>query len=352
MTGTNGAEWNAGINQTPNPHPLQSWEWGQFKSRWGWQPYYKNFANGQATALILQRKTPYLPFSILYVPKGPGADYSNPTIRAQLLADLAQYARSRRAIFIKIDPDLPLSTGLEPETPHPVGQQFVAELQSAGWQLSADQVQFRNSSMLDLSKDESALLGAMKQKTRYNIRLAGRRDVTVRSATPADFPTLLAIYLETAERDGFTPRPSDYYLDAWQSFYSAGIGHALFAQYHPPNASPITLSAIYLLKQGNRVIYWQGASTQQERQRMPNYLLQWEAIRWAKAQGCTIYDFWGVPDQFDESDRLWGVWRFKKGFNGTVTKHIGAWDYPARPFWYWVYSTVMPRYFAWLKRDE
>jgi lipid II:glycine glycyltransferase (peptidoglycan interpeptide bridge formation enzyme) len=93
-----------------------------------------------------------------------------------------------------------------------------------------------------------------------------------------------------------------------------------------------------------------GASTDLERQRMPNYLLQWEAIRWAQAQGCTVYDFWGAPDEFVEDDPLWGVWRFKSGFNGQVVRHIGAWDFPARPFWYWIYTAVIPKYIAFLRR--
>jgi lipid II:glycine glycyltransferase (peptidoglycan interpeptide bridge formation enzyme) len=92
-----------------------------------------------------------------------------------------------------------------------------------------------------------------------------------------------------------------------------------------------------------------GASNEQERQRMPGYLLQWGAIRWAKAQGCRVYDFWGAPDEFIESDRLWGVWRFKEGFNGEVARFIGAWDYVTRPFWYWVYTAAIPRYLNFLR---
>jgi lipid II:glycine glycyltransferase (peptidoglycan interpeptide bridge formation enzyme) len=82
---------------------------------------------------------------------------------------------------------------------------------------------------------------------------------------------------------------------------------------------------------------------------MPTYLLQWEAIRQAKAEGCRVYDFWGAPDDFVESDRLWGVWRFKEGFNGQVVRFIGAWDYVARPFWYWVYTAIIPRYLDFLR---
>jgi lipid II:glycine glycyltransferase (peptidoglycan interpeptide bridge formation enzyme) len=77
---------------------------------------------------------------------------------------------------------------------------------------------------------------------------------------------------------------------------------------------------------------------------MPNYLLQWEAIRWAQAQGADIYDFWGAPDEFVEGDRMWGVWRFKDGFNGQVVRHVGAWDFVVRPLLYWFYTAALPKY--------
>jgi lipid II:glycine glycyltransferase (peptidoglycan interpeptide bridge formation enzyme) len=122
------------------------------------------------------------------------------------------------------------------------------------------------------------------------------------------------------------------------------MGQALIAEYQ---GQP--LGAVFLVKYGSKAIYMYGASTDQERNRMPNYLLQWEAIRWAKTAGCTVYDFWGAPNEFEEADQLWGVWRFKAGFNGEVVKHIGAWDYPARPFWYWMYTAVMPKYSEFLR---
>ena len=87
---------------------------------------------------------------------------------------------------------------------------------------------------------------------------------------------------------------------------------------------------------------------------MPNHLLQWEAIRWAKAAGYKVYDFWGAPDDFVESDPLWGVWRFKAGFNGQVIKHIGAWDFPAQRLLYWLYTVLIPKYLDFLRsrRDQ
>ncbi|MFZ0545214.1 MAG: peptidoglycan bridge formation glycyltransferase FemA/FemB family protein [Candidatus Promineifilaceae bacterium] len=346
--------WHDAIMTLPNPHPLQSWQWGQFKSRWGWSAIPLLLDLGQqpgqkpplAAAMVLKRKVPQLPFSILYVPKGPLLNYNDPALRRVVLAQLEQLARREKAIFVKIDPDVVFSWGLdEDERRSPIGRKFIEELQHRGWRFSDDQIQFRNTVELDLERPSDDLLAAMKSKTRYNIRLAGRKDVVIRRGTPADFPTIASMYMETADRDDFTVRPTEYYLDAWQNFYDAGMAQPLLAEYE---GTP--LGAVIIVRSGPRAIYMYGASTENERQRMPNYLLQWEAIRWAQEQGCTIYDFWGAPDEFVEDDPLWGVWRFKSGFQGQVVRHIGAWDYPARPFWYWVYTVVIPKYITLLRR--
>jgi lipid II:glycine glycyltransferase (peptidoglycan interpeptide bridge formation enzyme) len=294
--------------------------------------------------MLLKRQLPRTPFSVLYVPKGPILDYNNGPLRRVALAQLEQIARRERAIFVKIDPDVVRSWGLEEERRSSIGAKFVTELKERGWRFSDDQIQYRNTVELDLRRSEEELLAAMKGKTRYNIRLAGRKEVVVRQGTAADFERIAAMYMTTAARDGFAVRPVDYYLDAWRTLYEAGLAQPLLAEFQ---GQP--LAAVIIVRFGRRAIYMYGASTDNERRRMPNYLLQWEAIRWAKAQGCEIYDFWGAPDDFVESDPLWGVWRFKVGFKGQVVRHIGAWDYPNRPFWYWVYTTLMPRYLNFLR---
>ena len=336
----------------PNHHPLQSWQWGAFKSRWGWSAtplalHVHDDPGRQpplASALVLKRRIPHTSISILYVPKGPTLDYNDAALRRVVLAQLEQIARKEKAAFVKIDPDVVYSWGLEEQRRSPVGAKFIEELKARNWRFSDDQIQFRNTVELNLGRSEEELLAAMKQKTRYNIRLAKRKGVTVRPGTQADFEIIAKMYQETAARDSFAVRPVDYYLDAWQSFFQAGMAQPLIAEYE---GQP--LAAVIVVRFGRKAVYMYGASTNQERKRMPNYLLQWEAICWAKAQGCEVYDFWGAPDEFVESDSLWGVWRFKAGFNGQVVRHIGAWDYPARPFWYWTYTNVIPKYLNFLR---
>jgi peptidoglycan pentaglycine glycine transferase (the first glycine) len=342
------AAWNDILHSLPVAHPLQSWVWGQFKSRWGWsmQPLALPRQGGghAAAALVLRRRLSRLPFSFLYLPKGPLFDYEDAALREDVLDGLQELARRQGATFVKIDPDVVRSRGLENEQPDAVGKAWVDSLRARGWRFSNDQVQFRNTVLLDLQQDEETLLAAMKPKTRYNIRLAARKDIVVRPAGPEAFPTIAAMYATTAERNEFGIRPPAYYLDAWQSLVAAGMAQPFLAEYQ---GRP--LAAVIVVKYGDIALYMYGASTGEERNRMPAYLLQSESIRWARAQGCRVYDFWGAPDEFEETDPLWGVWRFKSGFEGEVVRHIGAWDYPARPVLYWLFNVALPRYRAWLR---
>ncbi len=346
------AAWDKTLACLPNPHPLQSWQWGNFKSRWDWSTIplalhiHHDIENSPplAAAMILKRKIPRSSISILYVPKGPILNYNDPALRRVVLAQLEQFSRRQRAAFIKIDPDVARGWGIEEERPSPIGSKVLSELQGRGWRFSNDQVQFRNTVELNLQRSEDELLASMKQKTRYNIRLAARKGIKIRLGGPDDFDLIARLYAETASRDGFAVRPVAYYLDAWNTLYKGAMAQPFIAEYE---GRP--LAAVIIVSYGNRAIYMYGASNNQERKRMPNHLLQWEAIRWAKAQGSEIYDFWGAPDNFIESDSLWGVWRFKKGFNGQVVRHIGAWDFPTRPFWYWTLLTLIPKYLNFLR---
>lgn len=347
---TSRAAWQTALARLPITHALQSWTWGTFKSRWGWSvhPQLLTIAEGSweplAAALVLKRSIPWTPFCMLYVPKGPLLDYGDAALREQVLAQLEKLARRHRALFIKIDPDVVLAWGLDGERPSPTGRRFVEQLKKRGWRISAEQIQFKNSVQLDLTQSEEELLAAMKQKTRYNIRLASRKGIEIRHGSATDFDAIARMYRETAARDGFAIRPLAYYLDIWHAFYDDGMAHPLVAEFGG-NA----VAAVILITFGDTATYMYGASTSAERNRMPTYLLQWEAIRWAKAEGYKTYDFWGAPDAFDESDRMWGVWRFKAGFNGEVVRHIGAWDFAVRPLLYWFYSIALPKYVNYLK---
>ncbi len=339
-------KWHAIQTRLPHPHPLQSWTWGAFKARWGWTMHptaWEYDGNMLAAALVLKRNLPRTPYSLLYIPKGPNFDYADADLRSAILTQLEALAQTHRALAVTIDPDVVQAWGVTPQ-PDATGGAFVADLMQRGWRYSQQQVQFRNTCTLDLSADEDVLLAAFKSKTRYNIRLAARKGIIIRRGDSADFPIIAQMYTETAGRNDFAVRPPAYYLDLWQALFDDGMACPLIAEFEG-----IPVSAVIIVTYGKLALYMYGASTEQERQRMPNHLLQWEAIRWAKANGCTTYDFWGAPDEFEESDRMWGVWRFKSGFEPVVRRHIGAWDYPVRPIMYRLYNETVPRYLDFLR---
>ena len=153
-----------------------------------------------AAAHVLRRDLPRTPYCVLYVPKGPALDYADAPLRRHVLAQLEQLARRERAVFIKIDPEVVRSWGLENERVSPLGAAVMRDLAARGWRPSVEQIQFRNTVELPLESTEEQLLAAMKQKTRYNIRLAERKGVSVRPGTTADLPTIAAMYQETGAR--------------------------------------------------------------------------------------------------------------------------------------------------------
>jgi lipid II:glycine glycyltransferase (peptidoglycan interpeptide bridge formation enzyme) len=341
--------WNLMLRNLPCAHVLQTWEWGEFKqSTTGWTPMrfvYKSGDDVVAAASTLTRRVG--PLSIVYVPKGPVLDYTNIKLRDAVLDHLQQFARQQRAIWLKIDPDVIAAAGVpgEPEdTPHATGKQVVDHLRERGWHFSQDQVQFRNTITLDLTQSEEDLLMSMSQNTRRKVRTATKKGVTVRTATQDDLPTLYDLYRLTGQRDNFLIRPPQYYEKAWRDFMQADLAHALLAE-----ADGQALAHVILFHYGKKCWYFYGASSNEQREKMPNYLLQWEAIRWAKAQGYLVYDMWGAPDVFEETDSMWGVYQFKRGFRGTVTRHIGAWDYTPFPPLYRLYTQLWPRVLTYLR---
>ncbi|GAB4521614.1 MAG: peptidoglycan bridge formation glycyltransferase FemA/FemB family protein [Anaerolineae bacterium] len=340
---TDPAQWNTPLRALPYAHVLQTWEWGDFKRETtGWQPTRLQFQqNGQIVAMasILTRRVG--PASVMYVPKGPVLDYSNLELVRYVLGYLRNYAKKRGAIWLKIDPDVVAATGVpgeDDDTPHATGEAITPLLKAGGWRCSNDQVQFRNTILIDLTKSEDDLLAEMSQNTRRKVRTAEKKGVTLRAATLNDLDTLYALYRITGERDAFLIRPPGYYEKAWRDFMQAGLAHALLAEFE---GEPI--AHVILFHFGQKCWYFYGASANDHREKMPTYALQWEAMRWAKAQGYTLYDMWGAPDDFNEADTMWGVYQFKRGFRGTVTRHIGAWDAAPNTLLYNMYTELWPR---------
>jgi lipid II:glycine glycyltransferase (peptidoglycan interpeptide bridge formation enzyme) len=306
------------------PHILQTPAWGELKSAFGWDA--ARVQVGTLWVQILFRKLP-LGYTIAYIPKPARRLFGKNTALGE---EVDRVCKARKAIFLKVEPD-------EWEAEDQLDYQL------SGWRIG-DPIQPRRTILVDLRDSEEAILARMKQKTRYNIRLAGRKGVTVRAWDDVDaFYEMMQV---TGGRDGFGVHSREYYREAYRLFVPRGAAELLVAEYE---GKP--LSAVMVFISGNRAWYLYGASNNEERNRMPTYLVQWEAMRWAKNHGADLYDLYGVPDKDEEhlekhftgtqnKEGLWGVYRFKRGFGGEVKRAVETLDRVYKPFLYAAYRTV------------
>lgn len=326
--------WDAFVASDPAGNFLQTVAWGEFKSKWGWwarRVALRREGIMAAGAQVLFRRLP-LGRSVAYIPRGPLLTDDDPALLSTLLAEVHRLCRSQGALLLTVEPAWTL--------PAP----GVARLRALGFRPAAATVQPAATILLDLRPDEEAILAQMHAKWRYNIRLAARREVTVRVGSEADLATFARLTALTGQRDDFATRPHQYYEDVWRTF---GPTIRLFiAEY-----AGQPLGAIMVVRVGKMATYLYGASSNEERNRMPNHALQWAAIQWARTEGCHTYDFWGIPAEVPESGEvetlgeggLWGVFRFKQGFGGQIVKYPGALDYPYSRLGYFAYQQYQAR---------
>ncbi|MDR3145018.1 MAG: peptidoglycan bridge formation glycyltransferase FemA/FemB family protein, partial [Treponema sp.] len=312
---------------------LQSGFWGGFKARFGWEAwgFQAEWAGGESLPLLVMRRhlVPGLYFA--YVPWGPElpGNFSAPPgggtdagMRGEALAELARALKPflpGNTAFIRFDP--PWYREGPGVPPPPLGKPF--------YRAGAD-VQPPDTVLIDLAKPEAALLGEMKPKWRYNIRLAERKGVRVRRADGEGLPVFYALFRETGRRDGIAIHSLEYYRTLFSHCrdYSGG-GQEIRLYLADHEGEP--LAAIITLFRGPDAVYLYGASSGRKRNLMAPYLLQWRAMGDARAAGCLRYDLFGIPPGEDPLHPMAGLYRFKTGFGGRIIHRPGSWDYPCRP---------------------
>jgi peptidoglycan pentaglycine glycine transferase (the first glycine) len=319
MPEVNLIDWNQFLESHPEAHLLQLGEWGELKKNFGWKPV--RIINNEVGAQILFRRLP-LGLTVGYMPK---PFFALSEVEGQFWKEVDSICRKNKTIFLKLEPDSWETSFLIPPS------SFI---------LSSDNIQPPRTIVVSIDGNEETILSCMKPKCRYNIRLAEKKGVTVRAWD--DIPAFHEMMTVTGGRDNFGVHSLEYYQRAYELFHPKGICELLVAKYE---GKP--LASLMVFANGKRAWYVYGASNDHERNRMPTYLLQWQAIRWAKARGCEEYDLWGVPDENEDvleanfeprHDGLWGVYRFKRGFGGQLKRAAQAMDRVYNPLLYWLYT--------------
>ncbi len=328
-------EWDCFVNEHPQGHFLQSWGWGELKASSGWYPLRLALWDTTsdkivAATQVLRRTAPHVPLRLghlAYIPKGPVLDWPDETLCTTFFRQLHACLRRDGAIALRMEPNW---NGDENMFLDYMVQQRMH---------SAQAVQPLRTIILDITPDETTLLAGMKEKWRYNVRLASRKGVTVRVAeTIEDVQAWYTLLETTGERDKFGIHTLAYYLQVWRIFAPSDTVRLLLAE----SSDGQLLAGIFVSLFARQAIYLYGASSNEQRQLMPNYLLQWEAIRWAKSCGACSYDFWGIPDTEDEDEAMAGVYRFKRGWGGSVVQFPGCYEYIYRPLTMRVAEKFLP----------
>jgi peptidoglycan pentaglycine glycine transferase (the first glycine) len=329
-------QWDAFVAYQPHGHILQTWTWGVLKSQFGWTADRVAVTRDDrivAGALVLFRPLPLRLGTLAYIPKGPLLDFDDDDTTSEVLRGLDRLLKRRRAILLKIEPD---------RVDDPA---YVDQLVQLGFRPSPQTIQPPRTIVIDIARSDDEILAAMHQKTRYNIRLAAKKDVIVREAQAGDLPAFNTLMQTTGARDGFFVHAAEYYEAVYRLFVPTGKAKLFVATYQAQ-----VIAGIFVFAQGDRAWYFYGASGEAERQRMPNHALQWAGMQWAKSLGCKEYDLWGVPDEdeatleahyLERHDDLWGVYRFKRGFGGRLTRFAGAYDRVYDPLLYKAYELYL-----------
>ncbi len=317
------AEWDAFVENHPHGSLLQTTSWARLKGRFGWNSHrvwMRKDGELVGGAQILYRSAFMRMIKFAYVPHGPLVDWRDEEQTAVLLNQIDHSVFERNASILKMEPRI-----WQDEYPD-----WDNLCQPHGLVTNSDTIQPPQTIVVDLRPSLDDILANMKSKTRYNIRLAAKKGVTVRQGTAEDVPTYIKLMQITGQRDGFGIHAPDYYRAAFEIMAPTGQLALFIAEYE---GNP--LAAIMASKCGKTVSYLYGASSNEERKRMPTYAIQWAAMEWAKEQGCDTYDLWGIPDAPEDEleehfterhEGLWGVYRNKRGYGGDIKRTIGATD--------------------------
>ena len=334
-------DWDGAIAEIPGGHALQSWAWGEFRRANGWEVervIWEREGVAVAAASLFRRRLPIPGVGVAYVPKGPSVDPAHPEAWPTVLQYVADFARARRCVFVKVDPDVPYGDAIVEEA-----------LARAGFGRSRQQIQYPATMVVPLDGDDATLQSRMRQTWRRYVRKAEREGVTVDAPshpTADDVEAFLRIYRETAERDGFVIRDGGYYRDALALLCPAGL-----ATLHLARRGSEVVAAAVVLTFGARAWYLWGATSAAGLDAHAMYRLQWEAMRTARDAGCDSYDMWGAPeDPDDEADPLRGVAWFKSGFGAKHVRWTGAWDFAPWPLAYRAWLEALPQVVGLIRR--
>ncbi len=353
------------LQAQPSASFLQTPAWGEVKSEWrhesiGWY-------DGDAlvgAGLVLYRQLPKVKKYLAYLPEGPTIDWAAPDL-ADWLTPMADHLRDQGAFAIRMGPPVVTRTwaadtvkkaiaddvhtrlgDVPADSRNDIGGSVQATLRTEGWRpllsddgFSAGQPQYVFQIPL-ADRTEDDLLAGMNQQWRRNIKKAAKAGVTVSRATPDQLPQFHTLYAETAQRDGFMPRPLTYFQTMFKALETEDPDRIrLYLAHHEGDL----VAATTWVRVGTHVWYSYGASSTEKRDVRGSNAIQWEMIRDAASAGATVYDLRGITETLDFEDPHIGLIQFKVGTGGEAVEYVGEWDLPLNRLVYKAFDVYMNR---------
>lgn len=321
------AGWDEDAARSPWGHTLQSSAWAQIRGAQGWRPEFIRIGDQLPLALVLWRQAlPGRPIG--YAPRGPIVAPGDTRGLTDALRRLAAVARERKAIFLKVDPEL------DPELASPA-------LRDAGFRRASDIQPVLATLQLDLGPDEGALMAALEKDTRWSVRQGAKRGVTLREARDeAGLRAFYDLYAETGGRAGFITRTWPYYRDTWRTLIGSDLATLRLAE-----VDGAAVAGALVWRCGDRALYQTGATNEVGRKTYAAYALLWECIIEAKRAGRAVFDMGGIPVDIErKDDPMYGPYLFKRGFGGVAKRWVGAHDTVPSPLLYRTFLLAEPLY--------
>ena len=321
------AEYEEFNQSCPKGHFAQSVGWGKLKTEWQFEGLISRDETGKINGImsVLIRKMPMLPTSVLYAPRGPVCDVHDRKVLTALMEGAAELAKKYRGYALKMDTDVTSDD-----------EEYLSIMKDLGCRLPRDTKNFEGIQpryvfrlYLEGRSDEELMM-SFTQGHRRKVRLAERKGVEVKIIPADELPEALHVFyelmLETGVRDNFVIRTEAYFKRLMDCL---GESARLYMAYNPDGEA---IAGTLAIGYGNKVWYLYGASSNRDRNLNPNYLLQYRMMQWAVERGSDVYDFRGVSGDLSEDNPLYGLYRFKKDFNGEFTEFCGELNLVYHPF--------------------
>lgn len=336
-------------------HPLQAYEWGEFRKKTGIKVIRRAFVENKNILASFQQtihKVPKLHYNIGYLPKG-----FLPT--EELLGDLYTIGKQNNCIFVQLEPNVTAADGKTAMDLLVRNSKFVIRN-------SHRPLFTKYTFQLDLTKSEEELLKNMHPKTRYNIRVAQKHGVQiVEDNSDEAFKEYWKLTEETTKRQKFFAHTKNYHETMWETLKQTSVkdtlnnenelkAHLFLAKYIPPEQKEaVTLAAWILFSFHDTLYYPYGASSTLYKNVMASNLMMWEAILFGKKLGMKKFDMWGsLGEDPDTTDPWYGFHRLKQGYGPKLVEFVGSYDLIINPYLYQLYKTADKIRWMMLKKKK